>query len=87
MAIDSIYLFGSFARGEAGPDSDLDIAVIVPESSESRCRRGGQARGFVGDIHVAKDIVVVTRGEWTRERDVACSLANTVAREGIRLDA
>ena len=28
-----IYLFGSEARGEAGPDSDLDFCVVVPVSS------------------------------------------------------
>ena len=34
-----IYLFGSHARGEAGPDSDYDLVVIVPDSaSPERCR-------------------------------------------------
>ena len=28
---DRIYLFGSEARGEAGPDSDLDFLVVVPD--------------------------------------------------------
>ncbi len=28
-----IYLFGSVARGEAGPDSDYDIMVIVPDDA------------------------------------------------------
>ena len=26
-----IYLFGSAARGEAGPDSDYDIMIVVPD--------------------------------------------------------
>ena len=26
-----IYLFGSVARGDAGPDSDYDIMVVVPD--------------------------------------------------------
>ncbi len=30
---DRIYLFGSRARGEAGPDSDYDIMVVVPDSA------------------------------------------------------
>jgi len=82
---DAVFLFGSHARGSSGPDSDLDIAVIVPESGESRYRRNVRARGLVGDIHVAKDIVVLTRLEWDEEQGVAGSLANTVAREGIKL--
>ena len=83
---EAVYLFGSHARGEAGPDSDLDIAVIVPESVESRYRRSVRARSVVGDIHVPKDIVVFTRDEWESERAVVCSLAATVQREGTRLD-
>ncbi len=27
------YLFGSFARGEASPSSDIDIAVLLPEGN------------------------------------------------------
>ena len=28
-----IYLFGSEARGEAGPDSDLDFCVVLPDNA------------------------------------------------------
>lgn len=83
---DAVYLFGSFARGDAGPDSDLDIAVIVPDATESRYRRSVSARAFVGDVRVPKDLVVLTRGEWEAERPVVSSLASTIAREGVRLD-
>ena len=34
-----IYLFGSVARGEAGPDSDYDIMVIVPDDAPLKHRR------------------------------------------------
>jgi predicted nucleotidyltransferase len=30
-----IYLFGSKARGDAGPDSDFDLIVIVPDDAPS----------------------------------------------------
>jgi uncharacterized protein len=33
------YLFGSYARAEARPDSDIDVAVLLPESA---------ARGLLG---------------------------------------
>ena len=33
-SVKAIYLFGSQARGEAGPLSDIDICVIAPAASE-----------------------------------------------------
>ena len=82
---DAIYLFGSHARGDAGPDSDLDFMVVVPESADPRYVRNVAARRLVGDIPSPKDIVVLTRQEWQAEQRVVCSLASTVLREGIRL--
>ncbi len=82
---DAIYLFGSHARGDAGPDSDLDFLVVVPESSHPRYTRSVEARRLVGDISAPKDIVVLTRQEWETEQRVVCSLAGTVLREGILL--
>ena len=35
----TIYLFGSKARGEAGPDSDYDLMVIVPDDATPERRR------------------------------------------------
>jgi len=31
LQVDRILLFGSHARGEAGPDSDLDLLVVSPD--------------------------------------------------------
>ena len=36
-----IYLFGSRARGDEGPDSDFDFLVVVPDDA-SRERRGSR---------------------------------------------
>lgn len=85
FAPDLIYLFGSHARGGAGPDSDLDFLVVVPSSTKSRYERAVEARGFVRGIGVPKDIIVLTRAEWDRELKAPCSLSSTVLREGIAL--
>ena len=34
-----IYLFGSVARGEAGPDSDYDLLLVVPDDAPPERRR------------------------------------------------
>jgi predicted nucleotidyltransferase len=85
LAPHRVYLFGSHARDAAGPDSDLDFLVVVPESKQSRYERAVEARGLVRDILVPKDIVVLTRAEWEKEIKAPCSLSSTVLREGIAL--
>lgn len=30
----SVYLFGSYAKGKAKPSSDIDVAIIVPNSDD-----------------------------------------------------
>ena len=79
---EAIYLFGSHARGDAGPDSDLDLLVVVEKSAQPRHRRAQEARRLAGEKSVSKDILVLTRAEWTKGRRVACSLPTTVANEG-----
>jgi predicted nucleotidyltransferase len=86
LAADHVYVFGSYARGEGTPDSDLDFLVVVRESSLSRYERAVAARKIVGDVHFPKDIIVLTRTEWERELKAPCSLSSTVLREGIALD-
>ncbi len=80
-----IYLFGSYARRDYGPDSDLDFLVVVPFSSEPRLRRAQQAYRLLHGIGVPKDVLVLSEEEWTRERRSGVSLSNVVEQEGILL--
>ena len=82
---EAIWLFGSHARGDAGPDSDLDFLVVVAESAEPRYRRAQRAHGLLSRVAMPKDVIVMTRAEWDRERQVKVSLANTVLGEGRKL--
>ena len=80
-----IYLFGSWARGEGTPDSDFDLLMVVPESSLPRYRRDQVAFRVLAGIGVPKDVLVLTRAEFDRQRSVVCSLPATVEREGLLL--
>ncbi len=82
LSPDYVYLFGSYARDSAGPDSDLDFLVVVPESNKTRYQRAVEARGYLRGISFPADIIVMTRGEWERDLGAVCSLASTVKREG-----
>jgi len=80
-----IYLFGSYARRDYGPDSDLDFLVVVPSSSERRLHRAQQAYRLLHGIGLPKDVLVLSEEEWSRERRSGVSLSNVVVQEGILL--
>jgi uncharacterized protein len=55
-----IILFGSHARGEAGPESDIDLLVVLPEVANKR-QAAVAIRRVLRDLPVPKDIVVTLR--------------------------
>jgi predicted nucleotidyltransferase len=87
LSPERIYLFGSQARGDAGPDSDYDLLVVISTSTLPRYRRDQAAFEALLGIGVAKDVLVLTHDEFERERQVVCSLPATVEREGVLLYA
>jgi len=78
---DKIVLFGSHARGTAGPDSDVDLLVIMPVNG-SRRQTQVNIRCEIHDIPVSKDIVVVTPSEAERQRHLAGTIVRPAMREG-----
>ncbi len=46
-----IYFFGSAARGDAGPDSDLDFCVVLPDDAPESAYRPGVHRAHLGSGH------------------------------------
>ncbi len=78
-----IYLFGSVARGEDGPDSDLDFLVVVPDEVPADRLRGGGVYSYTSGTGYAKDIVPWRVSDFElRARHVEASLPATVMREG-----
>jgi uncharacterized protein len=80
-----IYLFGSVARGDAGPDSDYDILVVVPEDAPPERLRSRLAYRVLRGTGAAADVVVWPRSSFERRARVVASLPATVAREGMLL--
>lgn len=79
---DKVWLFGSHAWGEPDHGSDLDLLVLVPESNETPVQRAQRAHRCLRGITVAMDILVKTRQEMERFRDVQSSLESLILRKG-----
>lgn len=76
-----IILFGSWARGERGPHSDIDL-LIIQETTLPRPQRYAQVRRLFWGMGIPMDILVYTPEEFARFRSVPGSFTYTVAREG-----
>ena len=78
-----IYLFGSEARGDSGPDSDFDFLVVVPDGAPDTVFRNGEVYGRLRGIGAPVDVVPWRRSDFDgRSAYVRSSLPATVVREG-----
>ncbi len=76
-----IILFGSWARGDARPDSDIDLLVVLPHVENKRqaaIRIGNE----LSDLPASKDIVVTTPEEIAARGNVIGDVLRPALREG-----
>ncbi|MDP2824454.1 MAG: nucleotidyltransferase domain-containing protein [Sulfuritalea sp.] len=76
-----VILFGSYARGEANEDSDLDLMVVekdVPNVGEEMVR----LRSAVGSIGIGVDVLVYSEQEFAKRREWCSSPVYWAVREG-----
>lgn len=76
-----IVLFGSAARGEMGPNSDLDVLVVMPEGVHRRKMAQLIYRQLVG-FGFATDVVVATESDLRRYGDNFSLVYYPALREG-----
>jgi hypothetical protein len=77
-----IYLFGSKARGDYGPDSDFDLLVVVPDDAPESRRRSRLAYERLWGTGTAADVLVWTRGRFESRTHLRASLPAAILREG-----
>jgi predicted nucleotidyltransferase len=77
-----IYLYGSCAEGKPGPDSDVDLLVVVPESPLSFFERGALAYRALRGIGVPVEVQVYTRQAFESRAALPVSLERTVFTKG-----
>jgi uncharacterized protein len=77
-----VYLFGSHARGEAGPDSDYDLMVVVPGQAPLPWQRSHRTSEALRGIGMAADVLVWARESFEKRLHLKASLPSTIMREG-----
>jgi predicted nucleotidyltransferase len=81
-----IVVFGSQATGEARPDSDVDLLVVMPDGTDVR----GTAlaiRRALDDLPFSKDVVVTTPARIRRYGDISGTLLCDALTSGATLYA
>jgi uncharacterized protein len=79
-----IILFGSAARGHMGPNSDLDVLVVMQDGTHRRRTAQIIYRSLMG-LGTAKDIVVVTERDVQEHGDNPSLVLFPALREGREL--
>jgi predicted nucleotidyltransferase len=81
----AIILFGSRARGDARPDSDIDLLVIEREPfgpGRSRIKEAARLYRALGDLPAPKDLLVYSRDEVAVRRSAPSHVVARACREG-----
>lgn len=81
--VDSVFCVGSYARGDWGVGSDLDVIVVIRDSQLSPVRR--YARYEPQGLPVPADLWVYTRAEWEELSRQAPHLWRRLQREMLDL--
>ena len=82
---EQVWLYGSHAWGTPHDDSDVDLLVVVPHSDETPIRRSQRAHRSLRGLRMPKDILVETRHEVNRVKDLKTSLENVILTRGRKL--
>ena len=77
-----IILFGSYAYGNPGKESDLDLLIVMNDNIKSRREISSKIYGALSGILIPKDIVVITLKDIKEWENVPMSFINTILTKG-----
>ncbi|WP_116951745.1 nucleotidyltransferase domain-containing protein [Jiangella endophytica] len=80
--VSAVILFGSIGRGEATPDSDVDLAVIAPRGWDKRVELEDSVRARLGNDC---DVLVFTAAEFDRLAAAGEPVVGDILRDGFAL--
>ncbi len=84
--VERMLIYGSKARGDATPESDLDVLLIVRDEAAKR-KRAMRDVGYLLDAEgfVVPSIMAYTVGEWQRLKLSGSRFREAVERDEVRV--
>jgi predicted nucleotidyltransferase len=76
-----VILFGSQAHGDAGPDSDVDLLVVMPVEG-SRRQKQVDIRVALHDFAMPTDIIVTSPEDFAWRKEVVGTIEYPAVKEG-----
>jgi len=86
-APERVILFGSHARGEARPESDLDILVVLRDERVVTRQTVIDMRLAIGTVPVDYDLLITSSQDFAWRREYVGTIEYPAAHEGIELYA
>lgn len=83
-------LFGSYARGEADADSDIDVMVLVDYPRQDIAEKTWEISSVVADLLLNRSVVVspiVENRRYFQEKAGFLPFFQNIVREGVRYNA
>ncbi len=77
-----VILFGSWARGDARPDSDVDLYVLLDAVDDPRAT-AVSLRSLLHDLPMSKDILVSGVRRFDERRNVLGTIERAAASDGV----
>ncbi len=86
LPLRAVYLFGSHARGEARPDSDVDLCLVA-EGAERQLATAQQFCRAIWDIRGKPSftLIPITPGRLEEKKAIGDFFFKTVLKEGVLL--
>ena len=80
-----VVLFGSYARGEATENSDVDLLVVTEKPAPRGKRSAPIIQMLAEDYALPVDVIVRSQGVLQQWRDVPGSFSQQISSEGVVL--
>src|SRR6266581_8370275 len=86
LPLHAVYLFGSHARGDAGPDSDVDLCLVA-EGATEQLKAAQRGRVAISEIRPkpAFSLLPITPQRLREKQLQGDHFFETVCREGVQL--